>query len=105
MRDPETLTGDDNEQLNQILARCPELATTRRHIGAFAVMMRDRRGDPLSEWMDQSAPTTFPRCIRSRPASSTISPQSLPGSPCPGSNGPTVGTVNKVKALKQQCFV
>lgn len=87
MRDPGNLTEDDAVQLQQILARCPELAATRRHVGAFAAMIRDLRGDRLPGWIGQ-VPTTCPRCTPSSPACSTTGPPSPPGSRCPTATAP-----------------
>lgn len=38
-------------ELKKILARCPELAATARHVRDFAAMMRDLRGDQIEDWM------------------------------------------------------
>jgi hypothetical protein len=74
MRDPANLDGEDGLRLTSILARCPELDATRRHVGAFAHMIRDLRGDRLPDWWTVFAPMTCPRCIPSSPAYGTTSP-------------------------------
>jgi len=40
----------DEVRLKQIMARCPELQATRRHVAGFAAMMREPRGDQLPTW-------------------------------------------------------
>jgi transposase len=104
MRDPDTLPVDETQQLTRILACCPELAAARRHVGAFAVMMRDLRGDRLSEWIaevradDLPALHSFVTGLEHDFAAVTA------GLTLPWSNGPTEGTVNKIKHQKRQCF-
>ncbi|MFE9324184.1 ISL3 family transposase [Nocardia sp. NPDC006982] len=103
-RHPDTLPDAETHQLTRILTRCPELAATRRHVGAFAVLMRDRRGDRLPEWIanvradDLPALHSFAIGLEHDFAAVTA------GLTLHWSNGPTEGTVNKVKALKRQCF-
>ncbi|MGH2670472.1 MAG: hypothetical protein ACRDH5_15390, partial [bacterium] len=43
----------DSVRLKEILARCPELDTTRRHVDSFASMIRDLTGDRITDWMDR----------------------------------------------------
>lgn len=103
-RHPDNLSDAETRQLTTILAYCPELAATRRHVGAFAVLMRDRRGDRLPEWIasvradDLPALHSFATGLEHDFAAVTA------GLTLNWSNGPTEGTVNKVKALKRQCF-
>ncbi|MEV2223983.1 ISL3 family transposase [Nocardia vinacea] len=104
MRDPDTLPDAETQQLTSILAHCPELAATRRHVGAFAVMMRDRRGDRLRSGLRASAPMTCPRCTHSSLAFEHDFAAVTAGLTLPWSNGPTEGTVNKLKHQKRQCF-
>jgi transposase len=104
MRDPDTLPTDETQQLAGILACCPELEATRRHVGAFAVMMRDLRGDRLPDWIaavradDLPALHSFATGLEHDFAAVTA------GLTLPWSNGPTEGTVDKLKHLKRQCF-
>ncbi|MFI5783799.1 hypothetical protein [Nocardia sp. NPDC051570] len=60
MRNPDNLSADDAGKLTRILGACPELAAVRRHVGAFAVMMRDRRGDHLPDWIDRARADDLP---------------------------------------------
>jgi transposase len=103
MRDPDNLPDDDGARLQQILARCPELDALRRHVGAFAAMMRDLRGDHLADWIervrdDLPALHSFVTGLLHDEAAVTA------GLTLPWSNGPTEGAVNKVKYLKRQCY-
>ncbi|MCU1682820.1 MAG: Mobile element protein [Amycolatopsis sp.] len=104
MRDPQNLSERDCLQLKGILARCPELETTRRHVGAFATMIRDLRGDLLPVWMD---------CVRSDDLPALHSfvtglrhdlTAVTAGLTLLWSNGPTEGAVNRIKMLKRQTY-
>ena len=44
MRDPENLSDKDYLRLKEVLARCPELKATRRHVGSLACMIRNLSG-------------------------------------------------------------
>ena len=104
MRDPDNLTDEDEQRLKAVLARCPELEATRRHVGAFAHMIRDLRGDRLSGWMDRVEKDNLPALhsfitgLRQDLAAVTA------GLTLPWSNGPTEGAVNRVKMFKRQKF-
>lgn len=104
MRDPQNLSDKECSRLNEILARCPELDATRRHVGAFASMIRDLTGDRLPDWMDRVRDNDLPALhsfvngLRQDLAAITA------GLTLPWSNGPTEGTVNKIKLLKRMAF-
>ncbi len=96
MRDPDTLAHDDSQQLAANLAHCPELEATRRHVGAFAVMMRDLRGDRLAEWIAQVRSDTLPALHSFVTGLEHDLAAVTAGLTLPCSNGPTEGTVNKL---------
>jgi transposase len=104
MRDPDNLNDEDEQRLKAVLARCPELEATRRHLGAFAHMIRDLRGDRLSDWMDRVRDDKLPALhsfvtgLRQDLAAVTA------GLTMPWNNGPAEGAVNRIKMLKRQCF-
>jgi transposase len=104
MRNPENLDDQDEQRLNAILARCPELEATRRHVGAFAHMIRDLRGDLLPEWMDRvrnddlPALGSFVTGVQHDQAAVTA------GLSLSWNNGPTEGAVNRIKMIKRSMF-
>ncbi|MET9259567.1 hypothetical protein [Amycolatopsis sp. NPDC004079] len=51
MRNPDNLTEEDEQRLSAILARCPLLTAASRHVGAFAVMIRDLNGSDPLDWI------------------------------------------------------
>jgi transposase len=104
MRDPENMGEEDEQRLRAVLARCPELDATRRHVGAFARMIRDLGGEHLSDWMDRVGNDSLPALhsfitgLRKDLAAVTA------GLILPWNNGPAEGAVNRIKMLKRQCF-
>ncbi|MEV6335476.1 transposase [Nocardia vinacea] len=104
MRDPDTLPMDETQYLARILASCPELDATRRHVGAFAVIMRDLRGDRLPEWITKVRADDLPALHSFATGLEHDFAAVTAGLTLPWSNGPTEGTVNKLKHLKRQCF-
>ena len=104
MRDPDNLSEEDEQRVKAVLARCPELDATRRHVGAFARMIRDLGGEHLSDWMDRVGNDSLPALhsfitgLRKDLAAVTA------GLTLPWNNGPAEGAVNRIKMLKRQCF-
>ena len=96
--------GDDQLRLKAILNRCPHLQATRVHVGAFAAMIRDLRGDRLDEWADRVLADDLPPLrsfvngLRGDQAAVTA------GLTLPWSNGPTEGTVTRIKSVKRAMF-
>ncbi|MFF7945094.1 transposase [Nocardia gamkensis] len=104
MRNPDTLPGAETQQLTKILTCCPELAATRRHVGAFAAIMRDLRGDRLPEWIAQVRADDLPALHSFATGLEHGFAAVTAGLTLPWSNGPTEGTVNRLKHLRRQCF-
>jgi hypothetical protein len=68
----------DGLRLKEILARCPELEATRRHVGSFACMIRDLNGDRLAARI--RIPARLPRDIdRGCSQSTKLRPKSSAG--------------------------
>jgi transposase len=104
MRDPDNLKDKDEQRLKAVLTRCPELEASRRHVGAFARMIRDLRGDRLADWMDRVRDDKLPALhsfvagLRQDLAAVTA------GLTMRWNNGPAEGAVNRIILLKRQCF-
>jgi hypothetical protein len=45
LRHPDNLTDDEQIGLKQVLASCPHLETTARHVASFATMLTERLGE------------------------------------------------------------
>ena len=51
MTKPEHLDTEHSAALTDVMARCPELRAVRRHVAAFAAMMRELGGECPDGWM------------------------------------------------------
>ncbi len=104
MTNPANLGAADQVRLKQILARCPELEATHDHVNAFAVMMCQRTGQRLPEWMaaveadDLPALHSLVSGLRRDQAAVTN------GLTLPYSSGQVEGAVNKIEMIKRQMF-
>lgn len=103
MTKPEHLGAEHSAALTGILARFPALQAVRRHVAAFAVMMRELGGERLDSWMhvveadDLPALHTLVTGLRRDHAAVTA------GLSLPCSSGAVEGQVNRIKALNAPC--
>ena len=104
MTRPDRLEPDEQLLLEQILARCPELAATARHVTAFADMMTNRRGHRLGEWMSTVTADDLP------PLHSLVNGMRRDheaitnGLTLPYSSGAVEGAVTRAKAIKRAYY-
>ncbi len=103
MRDPENLGNEDERRLGAVLGRRPELEATRRHIGAFARMIRDLIGEQLSDWMDRVGKDNLPALHSFITGLRKDLTAVTAGLTVPWNNGPAESAVNRIKMLKRQC--
>ncbi|MEU1231992.1 ISL3 family transposase [Streptomyces sp. NPDC005828] len=82
LRRPETLTELEQLQLKTVRTHCPELDALTRHVRSFAVMLTDRQGERLPDWLDAV----------------------IAGLTLPWNSGVVEGHVNRIKMLKRQMF-
>jgi transposase len=103
-RHPDRLTEDERLQLKQVLARSPALTVTHQHVHKFAVMLTQRRGQHLGDWMlDVKTNGTAP--VRSFAAGLGKDHDAVTaGLTLPYSSGPVEGAVTRIKALKRQMY-
>jgi transposase len=103
-RHPDRLTEDERLQLKQVLARSPALTVTHQHVHEFAVMLTQRRGQHLGDWMlDVDTNGTAP--VRSFAAGLGKDRDAVTaGLTLPYSSGPVEGAVTRIKALKRQMY-
>ncbi|MFJ9953594.1 ISL3 family transposase [Kitasatospora sp. NPDC091207] len=103
-RHPDSLTEEQSQQLKAILARCPELDRTARHIRSFAELMNNRHGHRLIRWIadvradDVPALHTFTAGLHQDLDAVTA------GLTMPYSSGAVEGHNNRIKMLKRQMF-
>ncbi|MEV7996101.1 transposase [Streptomyces sp. NPDC086077] len=104
LRRPETLTEPEQLQLKTVRSQCPELDALTRHVRSFAVMLTDRQGERLPDWLDAVRQDDLPslhtfaadidRDLDAVTAGLTLS----------WSSGAVEGHVNRIKMLKRQMF-
>lgn len=104
MGNPDNLADQDHQRLQQILTRCPELEATRRHVSSFAHMIRDLRGDLLPEWINRVREDNLPALHSFTTGLQHDHAAVIAGLTLPYNNGPTEGTVNKIKMIKRSMY-
>lgn len=104
MSDPEHLSDGAAVQLKGILARCPELEATRHHVGSFANMIQNLGGDRLPAWIDAVRADDLPALHGFAINLARDQAAVTAGLTLPWSNGPTGGTVNRLKMIKRTMF-
>jgi transposase len=110
--DPATLSASRQTRLDHTLKRCPELQATADHVRTFAALLTaDHDGNlpehttQLDAWIDQVRADTSVPALRSFAEGLLIDHDAVAAAlTLPYSNGPTEGTVNKIKLLKRQCY-
>jgi DNA-binding NarL/FixJ family response regulator len=102
MSDPDHLASGSAVTLKEILTRCPELEATRKHVGTFANMMQNLGGDRLPAWIEQVRADGLPELHRFADGLQRDLQAVTAGLTLPWNNGPTEGTVNRIKYLKRQ---
>lgn len=104
MSDPDHLTAGATVQLKSILARCPELEATRQHVGSFANMIQNLGGDRLLTWIEAVRADDLPALHRFATGLIRDHDAVIAGLTLPWSNGPTEGTVNRLKMIKRSMY-
>jgi transposase len=105
MTNPEHLSDGDQGRLKQILARCPQLEATARHVASFAAMMGQRTGkDQLPVWLDAVAADDLPALHALVAGLRRDLDAVTNGLSLDYSSGQVEGNVNRIKMIKRQMF-
>jgi transposase len=104
MQKPTSLEADEQESLQRVLDRCPELNALAGHVRAFAEMMRDLRGDRLVQWMDSVQADDLPDLHSFAMGVRRDQDAVVAGLTMRWSSGQVEGHVNRLKMLKRQMF-
>ncbi|MGW5637220.1 ISL3 family transposase [Streptomyces sp. NPDC003832] len=104
VRRPETLTESEQLQLKTVRTHCPELDALTRHVRSFAVMLTERQGERLPDWLDAIRQDDLPSLHTlaagvHRDLDAVIAVLTLPWN-----SGAVEGHVNQIKMLKRQMF-
>ncbi|MEU2036958.1 ISL3 family transposase [Nocardia amamiensis] len=104
MTDPANLDADAATRLEAVLARCPELNATARHVNSFADMMCGLHGDRLPAWIEAVQADALPALHSLARGFTRDQAAVTAGLTLPWSSGPVEGQVNRVKHLKRSMF-
>ncbi|MEV5380829.1 transposase [Streptomyces nondiastaticus] len=102
-RHPDNLTSNEALRLKHLLAHCIELATVVERVRDFAVMMTNREGHRLPEWIAATEPTElaplrgFASNLRKDLDAVTA------GLTLEWNSGPVEGHVNRIKCSNARC--
>ena len=104
MTDPARLAGNDARQLDLICHACPEPASFRAHVTAFAEMMTSQRGKDLEKWITAAAASGLPELRSFTTGLRRDQDAVTAGLTLPWSSGAVEGHINRVKMLKRQMY-
>ncbi len=104
MRHPNTLTDSQREQLDRILAACPDLATARDLAHEFSAIARERRGQDVAHWMtralDQGPKPVQGFAVFLQNDWDAV----VNGLTLPWSSGAVEGQVTRIKLIKRRSY-
>jgi transposase len=98
LRRPETLTELEQFQLKTVRTHCPELDAS------FAVMLTDRQGERLPDWLDAVRRDDLPSLHTLAAGIDRDLDAVIAGLTLPWNSGVVEGHVNRLKMLKRQMF-
>ncbi|MER6376729.1 transposase [Streptomyces mirabilis] len=101
---PETLTEPEQLHLKTVRAHCPELDALTRHVRSFAVVLTERQGERLPDWLDAVRQDDLPSLHTLAAGIDRDLDAVTAGLTLPWSSGAVEGHVNRIKMLKRQMF-
>jgi transposase len=103
-RHPDNLVGRDTKQLQEVLARCPELRSAVGSVRSFADMMTHLHGELLTAWIGEAEQAALPGISRFAAGLKTDLAAVTAGLSLPFSSGPVEGDANRIKMIKRQMY-
>jgi transposase len=101
---PEILTEPEQLHLKTVRSHCPELDALSRHVRSFAVMLTERQGERLPDWLDAVRQDDLPSLPTLAAGIDRDLDAVIVGLTLPWSSGAVEGHVNRIKMLKRQMF-
>ncbi|MDV9199207.1 ISL3 family transposase [Streptomyces sp. Wh19] len=101
---PETLTEPEQLQLKTLRTHCPELDALTLHVRSFAVMLTERQGERLPQWLDAVRQDDLPSFHSLAVGIDRDRDAVIAGLTLPWNSGAVEGHVNRIKMLKRQMF-
>jgi transposase len=104
MTDPQHLASEEQAQLTDVLASCPELQAVAGHVRDFADLMNKHRGDRLPDWMLRVQADNLPALHSLVTGLRRDLDAATAGLTMIWSSGPVEGGVNRIKTLKRSMY-
>ncbi|MFB7418324.1 transposase [Streptomyces sp. NPDC056121] len=104
LRRPETLPEAEQLQLKTVRTHGPEIDALTRHVRAFAVMLTERQGERLPDWLAAVRRNDLPGLHTLAAGIDRDRDAVIAGLTLPWSSGAVEGHVNRIKMLKRQMF-
>jgi transposase len=104
LRHPDSLDTDEQQQLKEVLARCPALDAVAHHVASFATIMCGLHGDRLGGWIARVEADQLPDLHSFTGGLKRDHDAVVNGLTLPYSSGAVEGTVNRIKMLKRQMY-
>ena len=104
LRDPATLSNDDQASLRGVQDRCPHLDALAGHITEFAKILTGRHGDRLDAWIAAVEADDQPDLHAYAAGLKRDHAAVLNGLTLSHSSGPVEGNVNRIKMIKRQMY-
>jgi transposase len=101
---PDRLSTDAQLRLKQVLADCPHLDATARHVTAFAELLTGLEVDRLDDWAAAVEADDLPALHSFTAGLKRDDDAVRNGLRLPYSSGAVEGTVNRIKMLKRQMY-
>lgn len=104
IRKPTNLNLDEQSQLTQVLARCPELEAAHACVRSFATMMDEQNGEAVRGWIERAQATGLAPLVSFGRGLLADLDAVAAGISLSWNSGPVEGHVNRAKMLKRQMF-
>ncbi|GAA0903612.1 ISL3 family transposase [Virgisporangium aurantiacum] len=101
---PDHLDTDDQVELKQVRAACPELDTTAARVATFAQILTELRGEELDAWMTTVEADDLPHLHRFVRGLRADNAAVVNGLTLPHNSGAVEGAVNRIKMMKRQMY-
>ncbi|MFJ9690426.1 hypothetical protein ACIRRX_32660 [Streptomyces bacillaris] len=103
LRRPETLPEPEQLLLKTVRTQCPEIDALTRHVRAFAVMLTERQGERLPDWLVAVRQDDLPSLHTLAAGIDRDRDAVIAGLTLPWSSGAVEGHVNRIILWNQRC--
>ncbi|WP_261575756.1 transposase [Frankia gtarii] len=101
---PDRLHDDEQDQLRDVRACCPELDALTRHVGAFAHLLTCPTDTTVTDWITAVRADDLPALHTYATGLERDLDAVTAGLTLPHSSGPVEGHVNRIKMIKRQMY-